>query len=487
MYRTIYSILLFVCGSACVSCLALSDEPEYMLVTIDGQKCGYAVNQRIEKGGMVHTSQEVFMSINRLGFILEVTEKTVYVETAAGEPVSFETTQKFSDAAGQVTRGKIADGKLTLMRTDEEVNTLDYDRQALMPEGLRLLVLKNGIAPGVSFSFTVFDAALVQNMPAKVAVFDKEKIDLFGRIKELYKVVTTTTIPGAGDVRMTSYVDEDYKPYRSSTWLMGFTIEMIACEKAVALSPNSPADIFSDLLIKSPVNISQAALKLPITYTLEITKPSDDVKVPSDDNQTAEKDEKGNIVVRVAPVKNVKGEPWPVTHKDPKLAGFLAANGYVQSDNEKIKALAKKAVGNASDTLTAAHNIEEFVHGYISSKNLSAGYATALEVLESKEGDCTEHAVLTAALCRSAGIPAKVACGIIYAEAFSGRGDIFGGHAWTLCYVGGKWIGLDASTGRNGYSSGHIKLAEGDGRPEAFFSLINLLGNFKITKIETSE
>ena len=455
-----------------------------MLVMIDGQKCGYAVNQRVEKDGMVHTSEEVFMSINRLGVTMDVTEKTSYIETAAGEPVSFETVQKFSGAEPQITRGKIKDGKLTLIRSGEPQSIADYDPQALMPEGLRLAVLKDGIKPGSTLSFTVFDAALVQNMPARLEVAEKERIDLFGRIKELYKVVTTTTIPGAGDVRMTSYVDDDYKPYKSSTWLMGLTIEMAACEKAVALSPNSPADLFANLLIVSPVNIPQAALSSPITYTLEITKPSDDVNVPSDDNQRAAKDDGGNIVVRVAPVADVRGEPMPVEHKEPQLADSLASNGYIQSDNAKIKALAKKAVADAADSLTAVHNIEEFVHGYITSKNLSAGYATALEVLESKEGDCTEHAILTAAMCRSIGIPAKVACGVVYAEAFSGRGDIFGGHAWTLCYIGGKWVGLDATIGRNGYNSGHIKLAEGDGRPEDFFSLINLLGNFKITKIE---
>ncbi len=38
----------------------------------------------------------------------------------------------------------------------------------------------------------------------------------------------------------------------------------------------------------------------------------------------------------------------------------------------------------------------------------------ALEVLESKKGDCNEHTVLFNALARAAGIPAKTAVGVVY-------------------------------------------------------------------------
>ena len=40
--------------------------------------------------------------------------------------------------------------------------------------------------------------------------------------------------------------------------------------------------------------------------------------------------------------------------------------------------------------------------------------ATAAEVARSREGDCTEHAVLLAALARARGIPARVAMGLVY-------------------------------------------------------------------------
>jgi hypothetical protein len=457
---------------------ALADEPRYMLVTIDGAKCGYAVNQRVEKDGLVETSEEVKLTINRLGFTMEVTEKTSYTETAGGEPVGFETEQKFSGAPAQITKGVVKDGKLKLTRTGESPSILDFNSQSLMPEGVRLLLLEKGVSTGSVFDIEIFDAALAQSFPAKIEVFDKESIDLLGRVKELYKVVTTTTIPGAGDIRLIGYVDDEFEPYKSSTWLMGMTIEMIACPREVAVAAVDPADLFSNLLLVSPVKIPVEAIDEPITYTLTIKTDGKDVRIPSGDTQEVWRED-GRVFIRVSAPKGIKGDPITAEPEDSVDTAYLSANGYVQSDEPLIAGLAKQAVGNAEDTLTAAVNIEKFVHEYITKKDLSAGYSTALEVAKSRQGDCTEHAVLTAALCRAAGIPARVACGVVYAEQFSGRGDIFGGHAWTECYVGGSWIGLDA-TMTGGFGSGHIKLAQGTGRPEDFFSLINMLGNFEI-------
>ena len=135
----------------------------------------------------------------------------------------------------------------------------------------------------------------------------------------------------------------------------------------------------------------------------------------------------------------------------------------------------------------AVNNIEAFVAKYVADKNLSVGYASAVEVARSKQGDCTEHAVLTAALCRAVGIPAQVVTGLAYVGEWRAMENGFGGHAWTQAYIGGKWIGLDAAfrgAGRNGYDAAHIALAAGNGDPGDFFSLATTMGQFEFEKIE---
>ena len=70
----------------------------------------------------------------------------------------------------------------------------------------------------------------------------------------------------------------------------------------------------------------------------------------------------------------------------------------------------------------------------------------------------------------------------------------FGGHAWVQAYIGGdedgKWIGLDAAfkaAGLGGYGPGHIALALGNGNPEDFFNLVNIIGQFEIKKVTVNK
>jgi transglutaminase-like putative cysteine protease len=139
-------------------------------------------------------------------------------------------------------------------------------------------------------------------------------------------------------------------------------------------------------------------------------------------------------------------------------------------------------VGNATDAGKAVKQIEAFVKGYIKTRDFSIGYASALQVAESRQGDCSEHAVLTAALCRAAGIPARVVSGLVYTENLAGQKNVFGGHAWTEAYIGGVWVGLDATRSPQGYGAGHITLARGSGNPTDFLNLVKVIGAFKIDK-----
>jgi transglutaminase-like putative cysteine protease len=119
---------------------------------------------------------------------------------------------------------------------------------------------------------------------------------------------------------------------------------------------------------------------------------------------------------------------------------------------------------------------------FIDNKNLSVGYATALETVKSRQGDCTEHAVLAAAMCRAVGIPAQVVAGVAYVKQLGPKTDVFVPHAWFRVFLDGKWIDYDAAL--KAYDAGHITMTAGDGEPADFFGAVGTLGNFKIIKAE---
>jgi transglutaminase-like putative cysteine protease len=91
--------------------------------------------------------------------------------------------------------------------------------------------------------------------------------------------------------------------------------------------------------------------------------------------------------------------------------------------------------------------------------NNALGFPTASQVCRDLEGDCRQHAVLTAALCRAAAVPARTAVGVIYVRE-PGRSPVFVFHMWTEVHVAGQWLGVDATLGQGGIGATHLKIAD---------------------------
>lgn len=76
-------------------------------------------------------------------------------------------------------------------------------------------------------------------------------------------------------------------------------------------------------------------------------------------------------------------------------------------------------------------------------ESVQRGWDFASTIARRRQGDCSEHAVFTAALARMYGIPARVAVGV----ALVAHGKDYGayGHAWTEMLENGQWVVADAS------------------------------------------
>jgi hypothetical protein len=170
---------------------------------------------------------------------------------------------------------------------------------------------------------------------------------------------------------------------------------------------------------------------------------------------------------------------------DPPTADDLAPNNWIQSDNAKIIAVARETAGGQQDPWKLAQSLESRVRALIPKKDYSQAFASAAEVLETGQGDCTEHAVLLAALARALGIPARVAIGLVYLE--QADKPMFGYHMWDELYLGGRWVPMDATLARGGIGAAHLKIAhsslKGASALSSFLPVANVAGRLKI-KIE---
>jgi hypothetical protein len=466
-----------------------ADETEYFALLMEGKKVGYAIQRRDVEGEKVTTSMELKITLSRTGIPVSVQTLAKTFETVEGKPLGFELEQAMGIMASKTTATIDDQGKVKVKTGQQEVE-FDWPEGAVMSEGMRLLHLKNGLKEGTSYNVKTFDPSMMQVVDVEVKVGSKQNVDLLGRVVALIEVTSTISLPQIGPMISTEYYDDELRLQKSVMPVMGMNIEQVACSKEFALGEIDVLEVVDKMFMKSPVPLGDVGSAKSITYHLSPIQEAADLKIPSGDNQRVQRLSNGNLILTVEPVVAPKGVSFPYKGSDPEALEALKPSRYVESDQKVIIDLAKRAVGRTSDAAEAVSKIEAFVADYVEDKNLSVGYASAVEVAASRQGDCTEHAVLAAALCRAVGIPSQVVTGLAYVEEWSTVVNGFGGHAWAQAYIGGKWIGLDAAfkgTGRGGYDAGHIALAAGSGNPEDFLNLLNTMGQFKIDRVEVQK
>jgi transglutaminase-like putative cysteine protease len=243
--------------------------------------------------------------------------------------------------------------------------------------------------------------------------------------------------------------------------LMGMTLDAVHCDRSCAEAPNQPGDVFAATLVDAPRPLGARERGKPLRYRLLIDDQAPGA-LPSSPGQTADEDGRW---LRVDPAGGQDRAPGP---------GDLGANRWLQSTHPELVALSAEFAGEGGTARQRMRRLETAVGRHIAVKSLRVGYASALDAARLGEGDCTEHALLLAALARADGIPARVATGLAYAPGFAGRESVFVPHAWVFAWTGKRWEGFDAALG--GYGSGHIALETGDGDPLHFASGIELLG-----------
>ena len=153
----------------------------------------------------------------------------------------------------------------------------------------------------------------------------------------------------------------------------------------------------------------------------------------------------------------------------------MGPEALIQSGDSRIVALARRIRGATRDPMIAAQRINTWVHDSLK-KTVSVTVPSAIQVLESRSGDCNEHTQLFVALSRAAGVPARIAAGLAHVN---GK---FYYHAWPEVFVG-KWIAVDPTFGQFPADAGHLRVVYGGLSRQA--ELLRLMGTLKIDVIRS--
>ncbi|MEO8459706.1 MAG: transglutaminase-like domain-containing protein [Dokdonella sp.] len=462
-----------------VSARAAPSNEQYFSVLLDGRKLGEFVSTRASNGNQVETTQTLELTMDRAGTSIHVRTREVNRETIDGKPLSFESTTSLSGGESMI-RGTISDGVLHVTRSNgSKENTersMAWPDGALLAEGLRLAGLKVDQKAGSRYRLLAFQAASLDSVWIDGVIGETTAVALPDGDKRLTENTQILEFPGA-PMTVHAWLDADGMVWKQTIPIFGVEVTMLACDRACAEAPNQTSDVFSRMLMHAPRVLAARDLAADgLRYELIA---NGEVTLPQTDEQHVRTQGKAIIVdiLRRAPIHTTTSDAESAPN-----AADSASTEWLQSSAPEIVALARKASAGEIQPLQRMRRLETFVRSFIANKNLNVGYASALEVAHKPEGDCTEHAVLLAALGRALEIPTRVVTGLVYAPQFAGRDRVFVPHAWVQAWINDRWQSFDAAL--NGFDASHIALSVGDGDPWRFYAGINALGNLHLQSVE---
>ena len=279
------------------------------------------------------------------------------------------------------------------------------------------------------------DEVLARTFDPQTATFQDVRFAIVGRLPldGIEHVIVEQYIDDGKAPAATFWVDtRDYEATRIEIDQLGIQIavERIDESEVATLEIDPNFDILTASMIVVEGYPDKPSALEEVTFRIEFSGEVADADFDGPNQQVVERGD-GHVDIRVS----------RETLGDESLGdgeAYLMPGRYIQSDHPRIKAAADSvaaASGASGEALAVA--LQAFVHQHISDKGMGLGFATSLDVLDSRQGDCTEHAVLLTSLMRAAGIPSRVSVGVAYFDGF------LIGHMWSEAYTG-RWQTFDA-------------------------------------------
>jgi hypothetical protein len=451
---------IFVIVAMALACLGFAQET-YIGLFMQGNKIGY---QSYLQSDDVLDGKPVKRGESRniidaalLGSAMQMEIFSTSWIDAAGKPLKM---RFVTTSAGRTqTLEAVFKGRQIMVDVDnggsKTKKTLDVPQDGEVVDDPLTPILSGGKTAGKKKIFYILDPTTASLVKNELEVKGPVQIAVKGK-----KVSATCVVIHDPRMDMTLYLSSKGDLIKAEA-AMG--IEMIPITKEEALGKSAPAKPNSKAY-KPPVDLAVAT-------SIKTNKPIKDpgklgflkMKISGRDLSKAPSD--------IHQSWTGKGTVWTVTVHPPKLAEsaglsiaeagrskpeWLKPDLHIPSDTDEFKTLAKEIVGTETNSKKAALKIKGYVQRSMSPNAGIAMLRDASEVLKTKEGVCRDYAILTVTLMRSAGIPSRLASGLVNWD-----GNFYY-HAWAEIWDGKRWLGMDSTTPDAQISASHVKLSDGN-------------------------
>lgn len=413
--------------------LLQADKKRWMGIYLKGKKIGFVSSRFHEEidGYAVH--EEIKMRFMILGTLQDIHSTTNVSLSPDFKIRSFRFTM---DKAQDIKIKGVIQNKILILDIETAGNKSRQEIQLNETPQIPLTVipylLRKGIKSGMRARFPVFDPTTLSTKNMLVDVVGKEKILLNNNEVDAFKI--------RGDLNgipLMMWIDEQGDVLKEEG-LMGFTLvaEPMAEAMKLLVSSSEISDLITQTVI--PFNI-----KLPhdISYLKVRLRGIDFEGLElSGGRQTI----KGDILEIMKEDINVSSKGVSERYLSLPIYGlkiqqFLKDSPFIQSKNPRIVNLANEITRGEKDPLSAGRLLWAWVFKNIE-KTPSITIPSAIDVLNTRKGDCNEHTALYTALARSIGLPTRISVGLVYKDSH------FYYHAWPEIFVG-RWIAIDPTLG----------------------------------------
>jgi hypothetical protein len=437
---------------------------------LGGVKAGHArfSIRHLERGGkkVVRATRELTLTVKRFQDTSRLEVETGDEETPEGKVTGVFMKQKLGKGQFLQVTGTVSGANLDVVieGMQQGQSRTRWDDTVLGAVAEQNVLRDRKLKPGDSFEYRMYEPTVTNYVTVRGTVGKLEAVEVEGQGKrELLRVeakpdrLMGIQLPGT-----TGWYDpKTLEAVRSQSDLPGLgTLVLVRTTKQAALAPPGAPKVNIGLdqairLNDRPPNI-HTRNKIVYRITLENDEAPATAFATDDVRQRVTGQEGRTIELTISPVRAPRVLPGPAK---PAGAEFLKSNYFITSDDPRVKKLAAEAVGDETDPWREAKLVERWVHQNMKVLNFTEAMAPASTVATSLEGDCTEFAMLTAAMCRAVGVPSRTALGLVYYEDRN-RTPMLAYHMWTEVYVSGQWLGLDATLGQGSVGVGHLKITD---------------------------
>ncbi|WP_339732281.1 transglutaminase-like domain-containing protein [uncultured Gimesia sp.] len=469
--------------------VAVQEGEVWQVIYVNNQRIGYAYSQtRVDDRGenkLIHNQSDSYLKLKRFGQTLNMETHLSTTENKQGDLLSYTFQMNNPPADSTISEGKVKDSLLiveTKIANQVSRSQLKWEATFHSPSYLEQMFKVSPMQPGETKSFSMLLPEYSKVSKVSLTALDYETAELHGGVEEkcLHVKMKQELLPG---MVVDLYVTKEGTIPKTAADFLGSAMVTYIVSKEVALKELSGGelDLAVQTLIKvKPIPHAHDTEKVVYQLTLDDGDPTEFLK--NGDTQQVKKRDARSVELTV--VKAAVPTQFPKAKVD---AEYVGPTQFIQSDDARVMKYAAAAVQSEQNPWKQATLMERYVHQNLKKKNFSTALASAAEVAKNMEGDCTEHAVLLAAMLRAQNLPSRVAVGLVYIPSRSS----FGGHMWTEVFLDNRWIPLDATLGKGGIGAGHIKLADSslsDNAPAPlaiFLPILQAVGKLSIEVIDS--